>query len=64
MAAAGSMGRDARWLEADFRKGLDQLTDQGGADLRGPDLCSAQLQDAQLCVAPTCASRTCARPTS
>ncbi|MCP9888252.1 pentapeptide repeat-containing protein [Cyanobium sp. ATX 6A2] len=48
VVAAGSVWRDARLVEADFRSGLDQLTDLGGADFRHADLSFALLQGAQL----------------
>jgi uncharacterized protein YjbI with pentapeptide repeats len=48
VVAAGSLWRSARLVEADFRSGLDQLTDLGGADLQGADLSFAQLQGALL----------------
>ena len=46
--AAGSHWHQARLVEADFRSGLDQLTDLGGADFQGADLSFALLQGAQL----------------
>ena len=36
VVAAGSHWREARLVEADFRSGLDQLTDLGGPISRGP----------------------------
>lgn len=38
IVAAGSHWVEARLVEADFRSGLDQLTDLRHADLRGCDL--------------------------
>ncbi|MGL6134472.1 MAG: pentapeptide repeat-containing protein, partial [Prochlorococcaceae cyanobacterium] len=46
--AAGSRWCDARLVEADFRSGLDQLTDLGGADFQRADLSFAQMHGAQL----------------
>lgn len=48
MLAAGSHWRRARLVEADFRSGLDQLTDLGGADFREADLSFALFQAAQM----------------
>lgn len=48
VVAAGSRWQQARLVEADFRSGLDQLTDLGRADFRGADLSFALLQGAQL----------------
>ena len=48
VVAAGSSWRQARLVEADFRSGLDQLTDLGGTDFRGADLSFTLLQGAQL----------------
>ena len=48
VVAAGSKWRNARLVEADFRSGLDQLTDLGEADFRGADLSFALLQGANL----------------
>ena len=56
--AADSHWRDARLVEADFRSGLDQLTDLGGADLRGADL------SLPCCRAPSCTAPTFAAPAS
>jgi uncharacterized protein YjbI with pentapeptide repeats len=46
--AAGSRWREARLVEADFRSGLDQLTDLGRADFQGADLSFALMQQVQL----------------
>jgi uncharacterized protein YjbI with pentapeptide repeats len=46
--AANSRWCNARLVEADFRSGLDQLTDLGGADFQGADLSFALLQGVQL----------------
>ena len=46
--AAGSHWHQARLVEADFRSGLDQLTDLGGADFQGADLRGACLYGADL----------------
>lgn len=48
VVAADSRWRQARLVEADFRSGLDQLTDLGGADFHGADLSFAVLQGANL----------------
>ena len=48
VVAAGSSWQNARMVEADFRSGLDQLTDLGKADFRGADLSFALFQGAQL----------------
>jgi uncharacterized protein YjbI with pentapeptide repeats len=48
VVAAGSRWRDARLVEADFRSGLDQLTDLGQADFQGADLSFALMQQLQL----------------
>lgn len=48
VVAGGSSWRLARMVEADFRSGLDQLTDLGGADFRGADLSFALMQGANL----------------
>ena len=45
---ADSCWRQARLVEADFRSGLDQLTDLGRADLREADLSFALLNGANL----------------
>ena len=45
---AGSRWRGTRLVEADFRSGLDQRTDLGGADFQGADLSFALMQGAQL----------------
>jgi uncharacterized protein YjbI with pentapeptide repeats len=48
VVAAGSQWQGARLVEADFRSGLDQLTDLGCADFAGADLSFALLQGANL----------------
>ena len=48
VVAAGSCWAQARLVEADFRSGLDQLTDLGQADFHGADLCFGLLQGANL----------------
>lgn len=48
VVAAASLWRRARLVEADFRSGLDQLTDLGRADFRGADLSFAQFNGANL----------------
>ena len=48
MVAAGSRWCEARLVEADFRSGLDQLTDLGGADLSFALLNGANLHGANL----------------
>lgn len=48
VVAAGSQWQGARLVEADFRSGLDQLTDLGGTDFSGADLSFALLQGANL----------------
>ena len=51
VVAGGSSRRQARLVEADFRSGLDQLTDLGEADFRDADLSFASFQGANLQVA-------------
>ena len=46
--AASSTWHTARLVEADFRSGLDQLTDLGKADFNNADLSYALLQRANL----------------
>lgn len=48
VVAAASLWQRARLVEADFRSGLDQLTDLGCADFRGADLGFAQFNGANL----------------
>ena len=48
VVAAGSSWRQARLVEADFRSGLDQLTDLGHADFAEADLSFALLEGANL----------------
>ena len=48
VVAAASLWQRARLVEADFRSGLDQLTDLGRADFRGADLSFAQFNGANL----------------
>ena len=48
VVAAGSSWQHARMVDADFRSGLDQLTDLGQANFRGADLSFALFQGAQL----------------
>jgi len=46
--AAGSSRRQVRLVEADFRSGLDQLTDLGHADFAEAGLSFALLEGANL----------------
>ncbi len=46
--AAGSCWNNAKLIEADFRSGLDQLTDLGDSDFRDSDLSFALLQGVRL----------------
>jgi len=48
VVAAGSSWKQARLVEADFRSGLDQLTDLGHADFAEADLSFALLEGANL----------------
>ncbi|MFL0791865.1 MAG: pentapeptide repeat-containing protein [Prochlorococcus sp.] len=48
VVAADSIWLNARLVEADFRSGLDQLTDLGGANFTDADLSFALFQGAQL----------------
>ncbi|QEY31307.1 pentapeptide repeat-containing protein [Synechococcus sp. RSCCF101] len=48
VVAPGSHWQGARLVEADFRSGLDQLTDLGMASFRGADLSFARLDGARL----------------
>jgi uncharacterized protein YjbI with pentapeptide repeats len=48
VVAAGSRWQGARLMEADFRSGLDQLTDLGYADFSGADLSFALFEGANL----------------
>jgi uncharacterized protein YjbI with pentapeptide repeats len=48
VVAAASLWQGARLVEADFRSGLDQLTDLGRADFQGADLSFAQFHGANL----------------
>ncbi|MEB3333999.1 MAG: pentapeptide repeat-containing protein [Cyanobacteriota bacterium] len=48
VVAGGSSWRLARMVDADFRSGLEQLTDLGSADFTGSDLSFALMQGANL----------------
>jgi len=48
VVAANSKWHETRLVEADFRSGLDQLTDLGGSDFENADLSFALFQGANL----------------